>query len=287
MMGPMQPAPSQPTRGHLPGPQPFVLAPYRPATIFAAEDPTLDPFAITHASPPPDRRLARALSLGIYGLLLAAWIVLPRWLGGSREGGGLRPPEPLRKLDVVLEPLAMGPRIPKPKEGPSGGGQGGTGSLDPRLAVTDVPMPAPKVINPEAAEYLVPATPSLPLAPGGDGLGKGHGPGSGGGTGGGTGSGSGFKRPLDPDYQLVAINRVEPVYQLAPGQTQAPCIVTVAIVIEADGHVSQAHAVSGPAFLGPAAVAAAKAWTFEPLAPHGLTAPFRMKLNFHYKPPKG
>lgn len=275
---------SLPSPEHDPGiaQHPLVFASLRPTTIFEADDPTLDPSAITHSQPPPDRLLPGILSLGFYGALALLWAYLATH--GNKAFLAV-PSGPERRLEVLLEPEAPGKHVPEAKEGPSGGGRGGTESVDSRYFQAETESPTKNATNPDPSDFVLLANPSLPFAPSGDGLSKGQGPGSGGGIGGGTGAGSGSRRSTDkgPDYQLIAINRVELFYQLAPGQTQAPCTVVVSILIEADGHVSYARAASGPAYLFPAAEAAARQWTFEPLAGHGLQAPYRMKLNFHYK----
>jgi len=250
---------------------PLVFASLRPTTIYETDDPTLDPLAITHAQPPPDRLLPGILSLGIYGALALGCVYL------ATHGNGSFPDRPMgteRVLDILFEPEVRGKHVPEVREGPSGGGRGGTGSLDPRFVLAETDIPTSKATDLDPADFVLPANQPLPLAPGGDGLSKGLGPGSGGGTRGGTGAGSGI---------LIAINKVKLFYQLAPGQTQSPCIIVVVILIEADGHVSYAHAVSGPTYLFPAAEAAARQWTFEPLIAHGLQAPYKIKINFHYK----
>ena len=262
--------------------QPLTFASLRPTTIFEAEDPTLDPFAVTHAQPPSDRLLPGTLSLVVYGVLAIGCVYLATH-GVESFRASLIGPE--RSMNVLLEPETLGKHVPKVQEGPSGGGRGGLGNLDSGYMLARMDTPTPKAANPDLDDFLLLANPSVPLAPGGDGLSKGKGPGSGGGTGGGTGAGSGIvNRPEKSfDFQLIAIKKVDLFYQLSSGQTQSPCVVAVAILIEADGRVSHAQAVSGPAYLHVAAEAAARQWMFEPLLAHGLQAPYRIKINFHYK----
>lgn len=222
------------------------------------------------------------LSLGAYGALALGWVYL-----GSVSGKIATPTASTeRTLDIALEPTVQGRLFPKVLDAPSGGGRGGTGTVDPNHLLAEPEVPVPKTASTDISEFLLIASPSLPLAPGGDGLSKGQGPGSGGGTGGGTGTGSGIRPPPEQhlDEQLVATKKVELQYKLAPGQAQGPCTVVVSVRIEDDGRVSHAQAISGPAYLFPAAEAAARQWTFEPLARHGLRGPCRLKLNFFYRP---
>ena len=56
--------------------------------------------------------------------------------------------------------------------------------------------------------------------------------------------------------------------------------VLMAITLQEDGSVSEAHPLAGPEFLYPACRAAALKCRFEPLARHGLKGPLPYKMYF-------
>lgn len=259
----------------------------RPLTIFEAEDPTLDPEAISHALPPRDKLVPGALSLLLYGTLVAGLVFWPDILVPEHKEGWDLPSMPQQRLNIILEPSSL----PVPKPGPQGGGEKGTGSLAP------FPLSVPQAL-PEAE--LLKTRESIPqdLNPvldvkrpasvsGGNGRSPGSGPGSGGGTGGGTGWGSGraVKADLpDFDFQLKPVKMIRPNYTLRQGQAAIATTVVVRVTIEEDGRVSSAKAVEGPEFLWSNAENNALCWLFEPLAQHGLKAPQVLKIAFHYTP---
>jgi len=255
----------------------------RPLSIFEGGDPTLDPNAIANAMSPPDRLLSGVLTLVLCMVLALGVVFFPDTFTHIQWDQST-----FKTVKIALTQDGLGLQAPELRKGRPGGGQGGTGTIDPRREFVAASLPANdlglEMIDRSASSLN--QTLLLPFASGGDGLLKGRGPGSGGGTGGENGSGNwgvgtGGKAP---DYMLLATHSPILFYQLKPGQTQGPCIVVVNIIIEADGHVSNAKCVSGPAFLHATAEQCALKWTFEPLGARGVVAPYHTKINFHYKP---
>ncbi len=262
---PPQPEPNQ-------SPRAIAAPPLRPTTIFEPEDPTLDPSAIAHSQPPPERLLPGMLSLGIYGALFLGWAFLATLIDRNSPTGRIGPD---RTVDVLLEPEAAHKQAPDAKEELPVKVRGTLGSLDSKSIAPETDVPNTTLANLHRTDFVLYANPSLVPAPGDAGPSAGQGAGT---------LARGVASPGKAlDYELIATHQVELFYQLSPGQTQSPCVIVVAIQIEADGRVSRASAISGPTYLYPAAESAARRWTFEPLSAHGLRAPYRIKISFHYK----
>lgn len=79
-------------------------------------------------------------------------------------------------------------------------------------------------------------------------------------------AGSGLKRegPVNQSEALRAISTPPPTYPDEAALERIEGKVTLRIVVDAKGNVSEARALSGPAELIPAAIAAASKWKFEP-----------------------
>ena len=90
-------------------------------------------------------------------------------------------------------------------------------------------------------------------------------------------------QPPGPDHQMVVVYAYRPLYQLPPHGTLLRAVVTVAIVVDEEGRVTSAKAIQGPDLLWANAEESALKWRFEPLAKHGLRAPQRINIDFHYK----
>jgi iron complex outermembrane receptor protein len=87
-----------------------------------------------------------------------------------------------------------------------------------------------------------------------------------------------------PPAVLQRVDAVDP--PLAPGDRQ-PHDVVLGVTVDVDGHVSKADVIeSGGADFDQAAIAAARAWTFVPATRDGTRVASRIKVPFHFSPPR-
>jgi len=172
-------------------------------------------------------------------------------------------------------------------EAPGGAGhQGGTGTLDPRLAAHTSPLSNPSdaidpdelSVSPGAERVYVSLNPALPGQAGGNGLARGTGRDSTMGAGGIT------RAPIPvivPDFKLIPTRQIRLSHQISAGEelllAEPP---QVRILIGEDGVPFQATLVSGSPKLRDKAIKAALAWRFEPLGPHGLKPPLVLVITF-------
>ncbi|HYX41041.1 MAG TPA: energy transducer TonB [Pyrinomonadaceae bacterium] len=90
--------------------------------------------------------------------------------------------------------------------------------------------------------------------------------------------------PVPPGGLLgAAVKRVEPVYSDAAKAAGAEGPVTVQIVIDEQGNVTSARAVSGNPLLQAAAVDAARQWVFKPAGGTGRAAKVSATLSFNFR----
>jgi len=208
-----------------------------------------------------------------------------------------------RSVSLLLHETAATPatRHVLGPEGPGGDGhREGTNTLDPRLVVhttvlstpSDAVDPDELGTSPRAERVYLSLNPALPLQTGGNGLAKGSGRDSAHGSGGLL-----RPQPLVPlgdkperisDGRLVAIRKPELHHgyhkgDLEEGVWSKP--VVVRIWIGEDGIPIRGYVVSGPERLHAAGLKTALLWRFEPLGPHGLTAP--LALNVVFRPRAG
>lgn len=80
----------------------------------------------------------------------------------------------------------------------------------------------------------------------------------------------------------ISINRVTPEYPKIARQTNVSGDVVVEILIDKNGRVIDARAVSGPALLRPAAVSAARGWTFHPTLLDGQPVNVTGAITFRF-----
>lgn len=259
--------------------------------------PALVPHPILVTAPRPARALPLALSSLLSGLVLTGLFYLQLGRAGQAFAGAGGAPV-LRTASVLLsellplppapvEELSPGPKDPpgpgqelgapglghlKDLTGPGTGlGIPGVGNIHGNDAIDPDLLALPQSTDPNG----IPADRSLPVRRGGNGLAKGtvRDVGAGGGWGGGG-------RPI-PDFKLVPIHR-EPAWSRLPATDPDLTLpVRVRILVGADGIPFQAVAIAGPQRLYQECVDAALRWRFEPLAPHGLTAPCDLVLIFH------
>jgi periplasmic protein TonB len=87
---------------------------------------------------------------------------------------------------------------------------------------------------------------------------------------------------VKPPRQLV---RVNPVYPLIAQKAHAEGTVEIDAVIDEQGNVSQARAVSGPKFLMAAALEAVLKWKYEPTYLDGMPVSLNMQVEvtFHWR----
>lgn len=256
-------------------------------------DPTLEPAPIAQSVPPKNRICVGIATLCAYGFLAALALILPPQSPKRNEPTGLRDSLPSKKtLDVILreetnhtqgmERVHLGSNTPR--------GGGGSGTIDPALVDTVVPD-IPVMIEPpeDLSKVVYPkfpviaGDPTLPRAPGGNGLERGTGEGSKGlGRGtveGATGRVHGGRKPFD--HQLVPVHSPNLEYSLSPSEISKDGDRTIVrVTIEDDGRVSRAKAIKGPDFLFAKAEATALRWRFEPLPPHGLKGPMDVSITF-------
>jgi protein TonB len=73
-----------------------------------------------------------------------------------------------------------------------------------------------------------------------------------------------------------------PVYPEIARNSHVSGVVTVAITITPQGTVAEAHAVSGPVLLRPAAVDAVKNWRFRPYLVNNHPVPVQSNVNVDF-----
>jgi protein TonB len=79
------------------------------------------------------------------------------------------------------------------------------------------------------------------------------------------------------------LKRVDPVYPVQARQARLTGAVTVEVMINEQGNVSSARALSGPMALRDAAVGAARAWKFKPSTLGGVPVPTTTNIIFNFK----
>lgn len=99
--------------------------------------------------------------------------------------------------------------------------------------------------------------------------------------------------PAEPPPKIVrrspgvvvgsAVKRVDPVYPTAAKEARQSGVVVVEVTISEQGSVTSTRAVSGPAILRNAAVAAARGWKFKPSTLGGVPVTTTTTLVFNFK----
>ncbi len=79
------------------------------------------------------------------------------------------------------------------------------------------------------------------------------------------------------------IKQVEPQYPLVARKAHIDGVVVIDAVIDEHGNVTEAHVVSGPGLLFPAALQAVSQWKYEPTYLNGEPVPLELGVNvtFH------
>lgn len=78
------------------------------------------------------------------------------------------------------------------------------------------------------------------------------------------------------------LTKRSPEYPLSARQARVQGSVIVRAVIDVDGHVKLANAVSGPPVLQNAAVAAVKRWVYNPATLHGTAVESETRIELHF-----
>lgn len=91
--------------------------------------------------------------------------------------------------------------------------------------------------------------------------------------------------PVDMDFSQIKVKVQPPAPAYPPDAKEARIqgTVVVRVVIDVDGKVTEAKALSGPAELQACAVEYAKAWEFEPARVKGKPMPARFKLTMPFR----
>lgn len=259
--------------------------------VFRSNDdlyPALMPHPIQDSAPRPARGLSLGISLLLSSLILSMLSFLQleghagNWLSGIQAAK-------YRTVAVRLSEWVSAPPVetlipsPAPKEGKGEGHTLGTGTIDPALAAQSQ---SAKAIASESETGLLGSQGSsagpggpvdlnlrLPVAAGGNGLAKGQG----------TDNSAGLRSAEGahlPDFRLVLIHHEVLTHQLVSGENLTGKTVRVRITIGSDGVPASAEALAGPPELFSEAVQTALKYRFEPLAPHGLKAPYEINVNF-------
>ncbi|MDR3682169.1 MAG: M56 family metallopeptidase [Geothrix sp.] len=91
--------------------------------------------------------------------------------------------------------------------------------------------------------------------------------------------------PVEMDFKKIRVKH-QPDAPAYPPEAKAQRIqgtVVVAVVIDAQGHVQEAKAISGPAELHACAVGYARTWEFEPAKVKGKPVPARFKITMPFR----
>lgn len=125
------------------------------------------------------------------------------------------------------------------------------------------PKPQKKVVRKKATAASRPKAPAVNPAGNGTGTGTGSGTGSGNSSGNGSGSGEGRGVPVKPPRLL---REVAPVYPASARNSGATGVVTVRILVGADGSVEDVTVVgsSGNSAMDSSVVTAVNKWRFSP-----------------------
>jgi protein TonB len=99
--------------------------------------------------------------------------------------------------------------------------------------------------------------------------------------------------PAEPPPKIVrrsqgvvlgsAVKRVDPMYPSAAKEARQSGVVVVEVTISEQGNVTSTRAVSGPALLRNAAVAAARGWKFKPSTLGGVPVTTTTTIAFNFK----
>lgn len=221
----------------------------------------------------------------VAGILLLAWA----W---ERSWARVAPTLPsLRGQPVVTVSLRLPAAPPRVAPGPSPSGLGhrrGTDSIDPERLQEALqhrltgPLsgladdPTAEVLAPPGGSGLEGLDLSLPRAPGGTGWAKGTGR---------DATRGGWKADfIDAerkyDRKLVVLLSKLAYFQPPYTVEEQTVPVIVLLTIGEDGVPIRARPLSGPRERYREALAAAMQWRFEPLGPHGLTAPHELTITF-------
>lgn len=188
--------------------------------------------------------LVLAAGLGIFGYRFVH--TPPEILEVSLEGGGggaEAQEEEIEQEEQQEEPLVQ--------------------SLEDIIDQKLKPKPQKKVVRKKATAALGPKAPAGNPAGSGTGTGTGTGTGSGSGSGNGNGSGEGRGVPVKPPRLL---REVAPVYPASARNSGATGVVTVRILVGADGSVEDVTVVgsSGNGAMDNSVVTAVNKWRFSP-----------------------
>lgn len=235
--------------------------------------------------PPSAGILLIARSLGFAALLGLLWFGLERSLlhQARQQAAGL---ETRRTIAVSLAPSRASERV-LPGPSPKGAGHvRGTDSIDPELLRAALQQRLPGPVTAEDSDRLgtLPTGEggaglenldlSLPLAAGGTGRARGSGQ---------DATRGGLKVEPQYDYRLVVLHQELAMLKPPYSAEEASIPVVVLISIGADGVPLRVRPISGPKSRFVEVMAAAMKWRFEPLGPHGLTAPFDLRIHFNPK----
>lgn len=271
-------------------------APPRPCPDIAVEawDPSLDPCAISREATEPSPWSAGSLA-ALLTLALGTTAVLVPWRQPRTAQSGLSPGSRSTIALALREVLPVQPGDHGSLHAPGGGagrpqwapvatpGIGGMGDLQ---AIPSVNTSAPRG---ELSSPAVGLSPTTALGGGltprlgvGGGSPSGRTGGIGGGARGGTAGTAGPDLPFSavPVPWLVPIHKVKPVFTERTSAAGRRIVVVVRVLIAMDGSVQSASYVGGEASAREAAVAAALAWRFKPLALCGFSAPTSVNIQF-------
>ena len=238
--------------------------------------------------PPSAGILLIARSLGFAALLGLLWFGLERSLlqQARQQAAALAAQESRRTIAVSLAPPRASERV-QPGPSPKGAGHvRGTDSIDPELLRAALQQRLPGPVTAEDSDRLgtLPTGEggtrlenldlSLPLAAGGTGRARGSGQ---------DATRGGLKVDPQYDYRLVVLHQELAMLKPPYSAEEASIPVVVLISIGADGVPLRVRPISGPKSRFAEVIAAAMKWRFEPLGPHGLTAPFDLRLHFNPK----
>ncbi len=87
----------------------------------------------------------------------------------------------------------------------------------------------------------------------------------------------------EPELRKAATKKVVPEYPDIGCSTRVQGDVVVAILVDKNGTVIDAGAVSGPALLRQAAIGTAKKWEFQPFSKDGQPVKFTGTLTFRFR----
>jgi protein TonB len=239
--------------------------------------------AMLDMSPTEHKRqspLRLAVSVFVHMVLIAVVIILPIYFADNSLD-----------LTAMNTTFLVAPRPPGPPPPPAALVQ----KVVPRVAAhafQPTPPVAPKTI-PKTVAVVTDAPPPLSAAGAIGGIPGGEVGGVLGGTLGGSLDGSVVPPPLPaPSQKLLRVggdvkpprllSQVQPVYPAIARTAKVEGQVVVDAVIDAQGNVVKAHAVSGPGLLIPAALNAVEQWKYAPTYLNGVAVSIAMNVTVDF-----